>query len=230
MPSPRCVSLRPLLCIHSCLHACASLVSRQLTSAVDLPPVRLLSLIGSAPLPALAPAIVCGFGQTQTTVMLQPTSNVRRRRGVDWGGLWLGAAKAVSQSSSATSRVLRQRGSGPDYMKQLVETGYVCVPDGTDLAAGARATLAAQPCSYHQLPQPGCDDIPASDSARAFVPIFQGYPSAGCSVNCGDKLRQVCAGRVQHRMDSAAWCAHLSDAQLCAARADGIDAVMDSHT
>ena len=129
-----------------------SVVPRQLTSVIDLPPVRLLSLLGSAPLPALAPAIVYGFGRARTDAMLQPTSNVGPSRGVGWGGLWLlwlGAAKAVTQSSSssATSRVLRQRGSGPDHMRQLVETGYTCVDNAPGLTQLLNSLLARMPRS-----------------------------------------------------------------------------------
>ena len=58
------------------------------------------------------------------------------------------------------------------------------------------------------------------------MPIFQQYPSSGCAVNCGDHLRQVCAGRVQHCSATAEWCSELADAQLRAARTDCIDAVL----
>ena len=65
---------------------------------------------------------------------------------------------------------------------------------------------------------------------RTFCPIFQGYPSSGCDVNCGDRLRQVCAGRVQHRGDTATWCTDLLDAHLRAARIDGIDTILPDAT
>ena len=115
-------------------------------------------------------------------------------------------------------------------MSRLVETGYVCIPDTTELADDARRTLGSQRRIYHELPQPGCDDVPASDAVRTFCPIFQGYPSSGCDVNCGDRLRQVCAGRVQHRGDTATWCTDLSDAHLRAARIDGIDTILPDAT